>query len=177
MIKQIKFHPDYFVHADGYVISMKRVKEHRMKGGSSTRGYAQVTLITNGIQSQHLVHRLVAETFLDKLVGKTEVNHIDGDKKNNHVSNLEWVTGSENMKHAVANGLWKAPTKEQYSLIRKRAGESVARFTVDEASDILEMKDSLGLSSTKLATIVGCSKSTIARLVNGTTKNFKQTGL
>lgn len=51
------------------------------------------------------VHRMVAETFLDKEDGKDFVNHKDGNKKNNHVNNLEWCTRSENMQHAFENGL------------------------------------------------------------------------
>ena len=51
------------------------------------------------------VHRLVAETFLEKPLGKNEVNHIDGNKRNNSVDNLEWVSHLENMQHASIVGL------------------------------------------------------------------------
>ena len=51
------------------------------------------------------VHRLVAETFLDHSIERTQVNHIDGDKTNNRVDNLEWVSPSKNVKHAYDTGL------------------------------------------------------------------------
>ena len=52
------------------------------------------------------VHRVIAKAFVKQPVGKDFVNHIDGNKTNNNVDNLEWVTRSENMQHAKANHLW-----------------------------------------------------------------------
>lgn len=51
------------------------------------------------------VHRAVALAFIPNIDNKTDVNHIDGDKYNNHLENLEWVTRKENMRHAFSNGL------------------------------------------------------------------------
>ena len=72
--------------------------------------YQTIKLCKNGKQHLHLVHRLVAQTFIPNPYNKPEINHIDGNKHNNCVSNLEWVTRQENAIHSIKNGL---QTKEQ----------------------------------------------------------------
>lgn len=67
-------------------------------------GYLVVCLYKGGEKYYKKVHRLVAETFIDNPDNKKEVNHKDGNKRNNVISNLEWVSGKENMAHAVKNG-------------------------------------------------------------------------
>lgn len=64
------------------------------------RGYSKVQLNKNGKIKWFAVHRLVAQAFLPNLDNKPQVNHIDGNKLNNNLSNLEWVTGSENQLHS-----------------------------------------------------------------------------
>jgi hypothetical protein len=66
--------------------------------------YVMVTQ-TNGKPKNWRVHRLVAMLFIPNPSGLTEVNHIDGNKDNNHVSNLEWCTRSHNVKHSFDTGL------------------------------------------------------------------------
>lgn len=74
---------------------------------SLQQGYKFVTLLINGKQKRMRVHRLVAETFIPNPENKPYVNHIDGKRDNNNLSNLEWVTPSENTRHAVETGLMK----------------------------------------------------------------------
>lgn len=74
--------------------------------GRHPTGYLQVQLTLRGRVETKKVHRLVAEAFLGAPPSpEYEVNHVDGDKENNHVSNLEWVTRTANMRHAVRAGL------------------------------------------------------------------------
>ena len=71
-------------------------------------GYYRVELRRNNVGKKQYIHRMVAEAFLLNPHKKAEVNHKDGNRSNNHVSNLEWVTSSENTKHAVYKGTLKA---------------------------------------------------------------------
>ena len=80
-------------------------REKIMKQYQSTTGYFQINLKTEGTRKLGLVHRLVAQAFIPNPDNKPQVNHKDGNKRNNSVSNLEWVTNAENMDHARANGL------------------------------------------------------------------------
>lgn len=88
----------YIVRSNGDVFST--VGSGRLLKGKVTRGgYKEYLLTVNGRRYYRLGHRLVAEAFIPNPNGLPEVNHIDGDKLNNHVSNLEWVTTSENHIH------------------------------------------------------------------------------
>lgn len=64
-------------------------------------GYKQVILVKNGVRKRHLLHRLVAQAFIPNHENKPQVNHIDENKTNNNVSNLEWVTSKENINHGT----------------------------------------------------------------------------
>lgn len=69
------------------------------------RGYANITLIKNGNKFKTVIHRLVAKAFIPNPENKPEVNHINGNKANNNVDNLEWCTRTYNIQHAFKNGL------------------------------------------------------------------------
>lgn len=71
--------------------------------------YLMIGLNKEGVQKQFLIHRLVAEHFINRKGNKNQVNHKNGDKHDNRLENLEWVTPSENQRHAFKNGL-KTPT-------------------------------------------------------------------
>src|SRR5687768_7809758 len=100
-------------YEDLYEISnLGRVKSfRRLKKGSNYKvlknhlslGYHTVCLTKNGKTVITKVHRLVAKSFIPNPDNKPEVNHIDMVRNNNHFSNLEWVTRSENIKHAFKN--------------------------------------------------------------------------
>ena len=78
-----------------------------MNPSYTNKGYVRYGLSLNNKQIIFTIHRLVAIHFIPNPENKPEVNHIDGDKQNNNVSNLEWCTHQENMGHAKQNGLMK----------------------------------------------------------------------
>lgn len=110
MFKDIKGYEGYYqVDEKGNVKSLDRYRKNGaggyiQKGKLLTlvdrgNGYYCVRLGKEGISKLYSVHRLVALTFLEIIDGKNQVNHIDGNKKNNNVSNLEWVSCKENINH------------------------------------------------------------------------------
>jgi hypothetical protein len=72
----------------------------------SLGGYLKINLYIRGKMKTKLIHRLVAINFIRNKSNKKEVNHKDGNKRNNHIDNLEWVTAKENTTHAVKIGLF-----------------------------------------------------------------------
>ena len=99
----------------------KLMKHHIDKGG-----YPKVTLCKQGKHKTYLVHRLVALAFIPSIDISLEVNHIDGNKQNNSVSNLEWCTRQANQQHAFCTGLNKAPRN---MLNRKHSEESKLKMS------------------------------------------------
>ena len=117
-------------------------------------GYMIMTLTVNNKKVNKYVHRLVAEAFIINLENKPQVNHIDGNKENNSVYNLEWCTNSENMIHGFKNGLCKAHDKlKEMSENRKKKvyyynthKELLQVFnSVKEAEEALNYKGNLAL--------------------------------
>jgi len=113
--KRVDQRTDYAISSEGLVFSIRR---NRILAPSVTsRGYAQIKL---GKDHRQSVHRLVALAFVPNPDGKKQVNHIDGVKLNNCADNLEWVSQSENMRHAYALGLqrptvWSDANKKKLS--------------------------------------------------------------
>ena len=90
-----------------------RLKGRWLKQSKMAHGYLYVCLFKEGKRKNVYVHRLVAEAFLPRIEGKDQVNHKDGIKTNNEMSNLEWVNPSENRLHAFKTGLQKVSEKQR----------------------------------------------------------------
>lgn len=94
---------NYEIYDDGRCFNKKTQKF--LKGSIKNTGYKMVLLTIDGKKKDYSLHRLVAENFLPNPENKPYVNHIDGNKTNNCIENLEWITPRDNIKHVVDTGL------------------------------------------------------------------------
>ena len=100
----MKFYKDskYLISKNGDVINSKT--NQKLNYEKMRNGYLRVTIYHNG-RKRFLLHRLVAHCYLKNPQNKPQINHIDGNKLNNNVANLEYVTQTENINHAFKIGL------------------------------------------------------------------------
>lgn len=112
----------YEAHPNGEIRSLDRMVPRRKSGSTPSmgrilkvavnRGYGVVTICAgNGARKMHLVHRLIAKTFIANPDNKPQINHKDGNPLNNSVDNLEWATRSQNQIH-------------RYDVLKRGGGEN-----------------------------------------------------
>ena len=97
---------DRYVYCEVSPNKLQHIYGKVLKQGTNHKGYPIVYLSKDGKQKTITVHRLVALTFIENPLNLPQVNHIDGDKTNNNVSNLEWCDNSYNQIHAHKTGLF-----------------------------------------------------------------------
>lgn len=127
----------YFISNLGRVKSLRRLSPAILTQQYDKRGYLRVQVQTKHRRPEmFLVHRLVAMAFIPNPESKKQVNHKDGIKTNNNVSNLEWVSNQENIIHAFENGLMN-PEKGEDRYCAKLTEEKVVQarmMRIDGAS-------------------------------------------
>lgn len=149
----IRGHTEYKVTKAGDVIG-KRGK--RMSGMVDKHGYREVCLSENGKGKHYLVHRLILSTFNPvENMERLDVNHIDGNKLNNELSNLEWCTRSENIKHSYKNGLQKVVTNPHGSYV----------VLTEDKLDIIRDLHYRGYPDWKIAKELKCSRGLVSRKI------------
>lgn len=110
----------YQISSFGRVKSLSRItprniklKEKILNLYIDKNGYCTNTLSKSGLSKTKKIHRLVAESFISNPLNLPQVNHIDGNKINNYIDNLEWVNNSGNQIHAYKNGLQPSKAKNK----------------------------------------------------------------
>lgn len=159
---EIDSFPGYFISnygevkkSDGYLM---KVRDY------PTLRYRSIGLVRNGKQKTVLIHRLIAIAFVPNPQNKPQVNHIDGDRRNNAPSNLEWVTPSENVKHAWRTGL--TIVSDKMKAVTKSIAGSNSKLILDTQTGIY-------YSSAKEASVIyGCNADSMARILRGERKNY-----
>ena len=132
---------DYEITRDGNIIN-KHTGRY-VKPQPNGKGYLRVAIG----KKLMFVHRLVAEKYIPNEDNKPQVNHKDGNKLNNCVDNLEWVTNQENRDHAVKNGLHASGEKCPYSKLTK--------------SQVSFIREHIEITPTEMAKVFGVSRATI----------------
>lgn len=151
----------YQVSNMGRIKSLRRLdsigksrKERLLISIPNAEGYIRTELNKNGKRHTFSTHRLVAKAFLANPANKPQINHIDGNKSNNKVHNLEWCTGSENVSHALKLGL-----------LIPLSGEQVGthKLSKKEAKEVENLKDK-GFSQKAIGKMFNISGSNVSRI-------------
>ena len=138
------------------------ITEKYLSPAKTSGGYYTVSLYKNKKSKTHYIHRLLAEAFIANPDNMPCINHIDGIKDNNDLSNLEWCSYSENNRHAYSNGLSKKGNLRYNSKLRENHIKSVF------------MLSRIGLSQEKISRMFGVSRGSIQDVLDG--KSWVHTG-
>lgn len=136
-----------------------------LKPISTNNGYLRVSLSKNSVNNTYFVHRLVAQAFILNPENKPEVNHIDGDKTNNKIENLEWCTRSENIQHAFYTGL----NQIDPALIGKSSSKPVRCITTNIVYDsTMDVERRLGINHSNITACCKGRQKSAGKLSDGT---------
>ena len=164
-MKKIEGFNNYYVTTCGKIFSFKFCKFKELKTFFSDSGYKRVCIYTpDGAQKKVFIHRVIAETFIENKEKKEQVNHKNGIKTDNYVKNLEWLTASENTKHAWDN--------KKMSNKKGRNGMSLKKdaFMLTEEKVLLARKlRKTGKSFKEISKEMNVPITTITRAIKGQT--------
>lgn len=163
--------PAYRITKDGKVYSLKWGKIKELKPYPSTcNGYQVVNLRENGKRYSRLVHRLILTTFKGKCPEGMEARHLDGDKENNHVDNLEWGTRQQNLNDKLEHGtdISQNPDWHRKFVYENKARGSkhgLSKLTEDDVLAIRRLAERR-VKQSDIARIFEVAESRISAIVN-----------
>jgi len=134
-----------------------RILSSVLSGGNDDSRYPAVSLYKDGNTTTQYVHRLVALTHINNPENKPQVNHIDGNKENNDISNLEWVTAQENIQHSHDNNLNNTVKGEDHHGAKLSSKQVL----------LIRKRRSTGETYGSIAESVGMAQSTIHAICSG----------
>lgn len=158
--KSVPNYPNYEVSSFGRIKSLKRKgfpRDKILKKSFDKDGYHHVRLYRNKKGKMFTVHKLVTLAFIGKRNSGEQVNHLDGNKTNNHVTNLEYCTGIENMRHAYSMGLIPS---------QKGITGGYVKLTREKVLKIRETYANGGISQEKLGEKYGVSRGAIFAIIH-----------
>jgi len=160
----------YTIFSDGSVFTNyhKNGLERFLKPIKTSDGYSSINLYSDNTHMTLRIHRLVAQAFIPNPSQKPYVNHIDGNKENNNVGNLEWCTQKENVNHSI-NVLHKWSNSAKQKQSASLQGKKNRKFDMETANRIRKEYASTNTSSYKLSKKYSLSKPCILRILNNRT--------
>ena len=156
-LKKVEGYDDYYITSTGIVFSTKYKEKRVLKPRKNRGGYMYVNLCKHGKYNSVPIHRLVAKHFLVDFSETLVVNHIDGNKTNNNVQNLEMVTISENNIHAERLGLTHHKVGEEHPM---------AKLSEKDVIEIRKKKLS-GYTNKEIANLYNMSLCQIKNITSG----------
>ena len=151
-MRTIKDFENYLITKDGDIYSNYFYK--KIKSSKDKNGYLRTRLVNKSGRKSVFIHRLLAIAYLPNPLNKPHINHKDGNKSNNKLSNLEWCTHKENMQHAWDNNLYA-----DYSESIKKANKARSIEVYDTVNNvkyksISEMSRTLNIPFTTLKRLI-----------------------
>ena len=136
---------DYRVSKQGKIYSTKRGKLREMSPVITRHGYLNCHIRHKGKSFYKYVHRMVAETFIDNPDNLPQVNHINGNKLDNSVDNLEWVTAKENVEHAFKTKLRNFGEKSSNAKITGEKVHEICKLLEENTKTMREISELTGV--------------------------------
>lgn len=148
--RDVKDFPWYQVSSMGSIISNKANKKWALLNWELNRGYHRVILSNNAVLSKHLVHRLVAQAFIPNPDNKPHINHKNGHRTDNRITNLEWCTPRENVVHGY-KVLGRKPVKGNIPTNRRKVGRYTENGVLTKTYDYIRQTEQDGFRATTVS--------------------------